>query len=241
MVMTAADLYWAHMEAQGNRDIARIYEILSPELRTKYQEGAVQATEQGWTRQTAVEVLEGRRKTVVDAPKPETPDVPVTWDDLGRLAEALFVLTQANLSEEVLGEISAMLIRRIGRFGEELLAEAGQPAQEQTQVVMEENFQSAQKRVRDIQQVVEAQARGEAQTPWESGGGTIVAWAKLTAPMRMQMTRRVLVEVGSHLQALETMVPAEIQQLVALRERVGDIQLELQTMALRKAFREESV
>lgn len=63
MVMMAADLYWAHMEAQGNRDIAMRFEMLDAKLRTKYQEGAVQATEQGWTRQTAVEVLEGRRKT----------------------------------------------------------------------------------------------------------------------------------------------------------------------------------
>lgn len=64
--MTAAvDLYWAHMEAQGNRDIARLFQHLNSALRAKYQEGAVQATEQGWSMATAVEVLEGRRKTLV--------------------------------------------------------------------------------------------------------------------------------------------------------------------------------
>lgn len=156
----------------------------------------------------------------------KTPDVPVTWDDLGRLAEALFVLTQTNLSEEVLGEIAAMLIRRIGRFGEELLAEAGQPAAERTQVVMEENFQSAQERVRDIQQKVEAQA----QTPWESGGGTVVAWAELTAKMRMQMTRKALKEARGHLRALETMVMGSKGAIVVLGGRVGDIQRELGVM-----------
>lgn len=65
-MMTAADLYWAHMEAQGNRDIARVFQLLGPSLRAKYQEGAVEANEQGWTKKTTVEVLEERRKTVVE-------------------------------------------------------------------------------------------------------------------------------------------------------------------------------
>lgn len=130
----------------------------------------------------------------------KTPDVPVTWDDLGQLASALSMLTQANLSEEVLGEIAAPLIRRMEVFGEELLREAG--------------------------------VAPESLSPEE------VQWAVAqTAKERMQWARKGLEEVRGHLTALEDMVPAEEGgQLVVLRERVGDVQLELQTMALRKAF-----
>ena len=147
------------------------------------------------------------------AERKKTPDVPVTWDDLGQLASALSMLTQANLSEGVLGEIAAVLIRRIGTFGEELLAEAGQPAQERTEVVMVDLApKSAAERVRDIQREIEAQA----QTPWEPGGGTIVASVKLTAKIRMEWTRKGLEEVMEHVTAMETMVPAESRQLAVL-------------------------
>lgn len=124
----------------------------------------------------------------------KTPDVPVTWDDLGRLAEALFVLTQANLSEEVLAEISAMLIRRIGVFGEELLAEAeamagGEEPEDAKALaraeagrqarVLAEAHGSAEQRTRAIQQEIEAQAKGRG--PFRGKDGRVGwTWDELT-------------------------------------------------------------
>lgn len=124
LMMTAADLYWAHMEALGHRDIARVFQLLAPELRAKYHDGAVQANEQGWTKKTAVEVLCGRRKSVVEGRDAAETERAVTWDDLGELACALFHICQANLSEELMGEMAAPLMLRMGTFGAALIKEA---------------------------------------------------------------------------------------------------------------------
>lgn len=152
----------------------------------------------------------------------------VTWDDLGELACALFHITQANLSEELVGEMAAPLILRMGTFGGALLREADQMRAEY-EVVVDLAPKSAVERVRMIQEEIETKAR-EAQTPWEPGEGTVVAWAEPTAKMRMEMTRKGLKEARAHLAALETMAPRRKGAFVVLGGRLGDIQRELGVM-----------